>query len=299
METLKSISTGLQAQEKKWQWLEERLGEPVAHENPDVGKGVVTDISQGERQPEENSRKEMQSDVVEKDDYENCSSYDYSQDIISFVERSKLPPLKDDESLAPCSLENSHDASAPLPSNSVELLALSTSQRSGSVTNSLDDLQMSDAWKIESEAKKVSSIEYRNWRSHLADSPLQHNELVQKVLGDAWMIPEDGRLPLLFSREYLETLSSHDLEKQLPLLAAFRDRMKTDAFVDFKIVDDYSPSWVGGRMNMVTYRLGEPIKIKGEIRVPIDDQSHSSPLQSPHPLPKPDQCSNAPWRRFM
>jgi hypothetical protein len=91
------------------------------------------------------------------------------------------------------------------------------------------------------------------------------------------------------SREYPETLSSHDLEKQLPLLAAFRDKMKTDAFVDFKFVDDYSLSWVGGRMNMVTYRLGGPMKIRGEIRVPIDDQSLSSPLQSPPPLSKPDQ----------
>lgn len=140
-------------------------------------------------------QEERQSDVVEKDDRENRSSYNYSQDVISFVERSKLRPLKDDHSLAPCSLDNSHDANAPLPSNSVESLVLSTSQRSGPVTNSLDDLQMSNAWKIESEAKKVSLIEYRNWRSPLANSPLQHNELVQKVLEDAWMIPEHGRLP--------------------------------------------------------------------------------------------------------
>lgn len=58
LEMLKSINTGLQAQEKKWQWLGERLEELIAHENSGVRKGTVTEIPQGERPPEENSRRE-------------------------------------------------------------------------------------------------------------------------------------------------------------------------------------------------------------------------------------------------
>jgi hypothetical protein len=109
-------------------------------------------------------------------------------------------------------------------------------KRNAEVTQELDD---SPAWAIESEARKVEMIEYRDWSTPLADSFLHKNHLLQKELGEAWTILDDGRLPLRFSRDALEKLGPSDLEKLIWQLSNSRDRMQKDAFVDFKIVDSY------------------------------------------------------------
>lgn len=191
-----------------------------------------------------------------------------SLESISFIERPKLPALDDGEvgnlqssdgsDAVPSTPQIHSDAQSISEHASIALHSSGQSwqpvkPRELSLANSLDQLQESNAWQVES-MTKVSLIEYRDWRSPLAESSLQHKPLIKETLGDAWMIPEDGRLPLLFSREYLETLSDAQLDKYLPVLAAFRGKVKTNAFVDFKIVDDYKPS-SGRKGGPVTYRL--------------------------------------------
>lgn len=130
------------------------------------------------------------------------------------------------------------------PSTSASIVALSTTSQPSLAVNSPMQLQESPSWQIESQLEKISLIDYHNWRSPFANSQLQRNSLVQEELGEAWLIPEDGPLPLNFSRKYLEALSDDALARLLPVLAAFRDRKKPDSFVDFKTVD-YTPlHWV-------------------------------------------------------
>jgi hypothetical protein len=83
----------------------------------------------------------------------------------------------------------------------------------------------------------------------------------------------------------------------LPALAAFRDKMKTDSFIDFKIVDHYGSSR-RRREGQITYRLEQPMKIRRELRVPIAEEDEDPPEPGFGEVPV-DYCSNAPWRRFM
>ena len=165
----------------------------------------------------------------------------------------------------------------------------------------IQELENSTAWMIESKVRKVEMMEYRDWGTPLVDSHLHKNELLQKELGDAWTIPDDGRLPLRFSRPILEKLSKSDIENLIPQLSNFRDKMARDAFVDFKIVDSYeTPVW--GRHShrrQMTYRLGEPVR--GAVRVPTQDLDES-PVLGPDTLnwDRLHRSNNdAPWRRFM
>lgn len=114
------------------------------------------------------------------------------------------------------------------------------SQRPFSPGKSLVHLESSDAWKLESTTHQFEWIRYRDWSSPLADLNLHNITLLRKELGDAWTIPEDGRIPLSFSLEHFEDLNTTDIEKRLPLLAVFKNKMKRDDFVNLKIMDQYT-----------------------------------------------------------
>ena len=87
-------------------------------------------------------------------------------------------------------------------------------------------------------------VDYRSWKSDIKDSRLQTNDYLKEQLGDAWMIPEDGRIPLSFSREVLEELPDAALKNAIRYISAFNGRMKRCHQLLFHIVD-YDLVWVG------------------------------------------------------
>lgn len=122
------------------------------------------------------------------------------------------------------------------------------------------------------------TLDYRSWRSPLGDSPLQRHLFLMEGLGDAWTIPDDGRIPLSFSREILEELRTDQLRDVVSYIGKFRDKMARSNDLRFNIVD-YDNA--GGHM---VYRLGE--------RAVTGRQGFRA-------LPKTPGMANAPWRRFV
>jgi hypothetical protein len=122
------------------------------------------------------------------------------------------------------------------------------------------------------------TLDYRSWRSPLGDSPLQQHLFLTEELGDAWTIPDDGRIPLSFSRETLEELRTDQLREVVSCIGTFRDKMARSNDLQFNIVD-YDNA--GGN---IVYRLGErAVTGRQEFRL----------------LPKTPGMIDAPWRRFV
>jgi hypothetical protein len=184
LETLKAINTGLQGQEKKWEWLEVRQASKEDEEI--IQQSEVDDKLPGEG---------------DKDRFIPPTWFS-SPDQAIFVDRAKIPPLEEGDIEHPDDKLILEEATVPGVSTAGPVQILSpdlvieetpfvpqtSASRPPSVVDSLADIQESNAWAIESKAKKVSLINYLSWRSSLADSPLHQNEAVRGVLGDAWMI---------------------------------------------------------------------------------------------------------------
>jgi len=131
---------------------------------------------------------------------------------------------------------------------------------------------------LETRDEENSITDYRSWRSPLENSPLQGHSFLNKELGDAWTIPDDGRLPLSFSREVLESLRLDQLQLAVSYIAKFRDRMTCSNEQRFRIIDY---DGVGGN---IVYRLGLP-SVRG--------------VQEMKPIQKTKATVDAPWRRLV
>lgn len=189
----------------------------------------------------------------------------------------RIPPLPDDGDI---SLSSSSELSLPTASPPEP-------QPEPPILDSLRAIEDSQTWAVEWGYNKGQLIHYRDWNSPLADSSLYGNQTLKRELGDAWTIPDDGRLPVKFSREYLEKLKGNILVYQISRLVSFRDQVKSDDFVDFKIVDNCAPSKDRidrARQASTTYRLGRPAKTDGICKV-------SAPARP--------RLGDAPWRRLM
>jgi hypothetical protein len=238
----------------------------------------------------------------------------YDEDSASFTRHSTIAPLLDIRSLSrPVSSEG--PATSPPSVHGSEVSGIQQQNLSNEAStsaktqvglesqhlppdiDSLDLIQSSNAWQIESRVKKYETIPYRDWDSPLASSPLHQNEFLQKELGEAWTIPDDGRLPLTFSRTTLEQLEPELLEDRIRSIAKFRDDMKRDAFVDFKIIDNCQYTKLGDRSQMI-YRLGQSVKADGRCRVPLRDE-HSTEATTKSEYHDRNNDSESPWRRFM
>jgi hypothetical protein len=123
-----------------------------------------------------------------------------------------------------------------------------------------------------------SMTDYRSWRSPLENSPLHQHSFLTEQLGDAWTIPDDGRLPLSFSREVLESLGPDQLRLAVSYIGKFRDRMARSKEQRFHVIDY---DGVGGN---IAYRLGQPI-VRG--------------AQELKPISNTKTTVDAPWRRFV
>lgn len=123
-----------------------------------------------------------------------------------------------------------------------------------------------------------SITDYRSWRSPLENSPLHDHSFLNEELGDAWTIPDDGRLPLSFSREVLESLRPDQLRLAVSYICKFRDRMSCSDEQRFHVID-YDDA--GGN---IVYRLG---------------QSAVGRVQELKPMPKTKTIVDAPWRRLV
>lgn len=145
-------------------------------------------------------------------------------------------------------------------------------------------LQHGRAWELESKGPKGVEISYLDWDSSIKASSLQGNRYVQEQLGDIWMIPDDGRLPLRFSRNILEELSPQLLQVRSRELADFGSQMTKGSA--FKIIDDCT-QLRGSQQARVTYRIGRKADFYGMCMVQArDDKSHI-------------KINDRPWRRLM
>jgi hypothetical protein len=144
----------------------------------------------------------------------------------------------------------------------------------GSNHNHLVSVEVS----VETREDEKSTPDYRSWRSRLEDSPLHQHSFVTEELGDAWTIPDDGRLPLSFSREVLEDLGPEELRSNVFYISKFRDRMVRSSDLCFYIVDYDTFA------RHTIYRLGEPIVVG---------------MQRWRPIPGKNLIDEAPWRRFV
>jgi hypothetical protein len=125
---------------------------------------------------------------------------------------------------------------------------------------------------------RTSLVNYRSWRSPLEASPLKQYSFLTEELGDAWTIPDDGRIPLSFSREVLEGLSSDQLRAAVSYISKFGQKMARSSDLRFHVIDY---DGVGGN---IVYRLGQPL---------------ARGMQELKPIPKSNPTVDAPWRRFM
>jgi hypothetical protein len=129
------------------------------------------------------------------------------------------------------------------------------------------------------ETREENSItDYRSWRSPLENSPLHDHSFLNEELGDAWTIPDDGRLPLSFSREVLESLRLDQLRLAVSYIGKFRDRMSCSNEQRFHVID------YDGAGGNIVYRLG---------------QSAVGRVQELKPMPKTKAAADAPWRRLV
>jgi hypothetical protein len=121
-------------------------------------------------------------------------------------------------------------------------------------------------------------IDYRSRRSPLETSPLHQHSFLTKELGDAWTIPDDGRVPLSFSREVLEGLGSDQLRAAVTCIGKFREKMARSNVLRFHVID------YPARGGNILYKLGKPALMgTPELK----------------PIPKTNPTVDAPWRRFM
>lgn len=131
---------------------------------------------------------------------------------------------------------------------------------------------------LETGVEDNSIADYRSWRYPLENSTLHRYSFLTRELGDAWTIPDDGRLPLSFSREVLEGLRQDQLRTTVSCLCKFRNRIARSKALRFHVIDY---DGVGGNM---VYRLGQPA-VNGS--------------QDWKPTPKVNGTRDAPWRRFV
>jgi len=287
LETLKLIHGDFDAQEKRWRWLEEKLdGLECSSQRVTTANKSVKDIdgvqrvnvggSSGHQSSTETPAKVSQLDAD-------------TSDAVSFIQPTELPPLPNDETT---SLSSSSTLSLtnglPLPTHEPPSHL--------SIIESLRTIQDSQTWTTEWRTTKIDLVDIRDWSSPLAGSPLYHNQTIWRELGDAWTIPDDGRLPIMFTRDSLEKLSNSELESRIPDLVTFRDRVKRDAFVDLKIVDDCSSLTGSERRGQMTYRLGVPVRVEGECKVPVRTSVSTTAVPADRRRIRPP---DAPWRRFM
>lgn len=132
---------------------------------------------------------------------------------------------------------------------------------------------------LEAEEEDNSSTDCRSWRSRLEDSPLHQHSFLTDELGDAWTIPDDGRLPLSFSREVLEGLSPDQLRTTVSYISKFRDRMARSNDLRFHVID--YDTFLGKN---IVYRLGQPA-------------AYGKQDYRPKPMISP--IGDAPRRRFV
>lgn len=143
---------------------------------------------------------------------------------------------------------------------------------------SMATLQGSDAWDIETGAKRVVTVPYLDWRTPIQNSTLYENHQLTEQLGDAWMVPQDGRVFLRFSRDFLEQLDHDTLTGTCQILAEFGAQMRNNRFLDFRIFDNSSFE------NEAEYRIGAKALLKGYCAVPVNKDNHET---------------HGPWRRLM
>jgi hypothetical protein len=287
LETLKLIHGDFDAQEKRWRWLEEKLDGPeYSSQRATTVDKSVGDV-EGIRQVNANGSSGRQP-ITEAPATVNRLDADTS-DVVSFIQPAELPPLPNDETTSLSSSSTLSLANGlPLPTHEPP--------SQSSIIDSLSTIQDSQTWATEWRTRKIDIVDIRDWSSPLADSPLYHNQTLRRELGDAWTIPDDGRLPIMFTRDSLEKLSNSALESRIPDLVTFRDRVKRDAFVDLKIVDDCSSLMGSERRGQMTYRLGAPVRVEGECKVPARTSVATASIPADR---RRIRVPDAPWRRFM
>lgn len=136
---------------------------------------------------------------------------------------------------------------------------------------------------------RTSKIPYSCWSFGQQDQEVdaRFEEMLQKVLGDFWEIPQDNRLPLNTIKNITKNRGGygesqvpthrvlvHALEKKLALFSRFDTSLRSHKGNDFLVID-HDPT-----NNTRLYRLGEKA-VGGELMV------------------LPEGPESAPWSRLM
>jgi hypothetical protein len=286
LETLKLIHGDIEAQDKRWRQLEERTNRIESRRRTaaaDAPDGIIDDVQEASVNESDGPRPIPIAPT--RASHGNIDWRDW--DIASFIQPAELTPLPDHDNT---SLSSSSGHSLTTGHST----QLQHTQQPPPAIESLRVIEGLHTWDREWRTTKADLVPIRDWKSPLADSLLYQNQTLQRELGDAWTIPDDNRLPIEFCRDTLEKVRPTELEYRISNLTAFRDRVKTDEFIDLKIIDNCSSLTGNDREGQMTYRLGLPARAEGICQVP--SRPDVSTVAFPYSR---NRIPDAPWRRFM